>query len=111
MILNGATSYFLPICDYFVSTKMSRLSTLQVVVPSGETVVEIQPQIDAIRNCPGMGIIVSGAAPSGSGFDFYSRLFCPKLGINEVRYVIPWSQPIALFVKYMNICCIYLLCQ
>nr|XP_023881668.1 uncharacterized protein LOC111994041 isoform X1 [Quercus suber]XP_023881669.1 uncharacterized protein LOC111994041 isoform X1 [Quercus suber]POE73994.1 putative isomerase [Quercus suber] len=56
---------------------------LFVVLPSGESVVEIQPVFDAICKCPGMGIIVSGAAPSGSGFDFYSLFFCPKLGINE----------------------------
>ncbi|KAK7851724.1 putative isomerase [Quercus suber] len=47
------------------------------------SLVEIQPVFDAICKCPGMGIIVSGAAPSGSGFDFYSLFFCPKLGINE----------------------------
>nr|XP_023881670.1 uncharacterized protein LOC111994041 isoform X2 [Quercus suber]POE73995.1 putative isomerase [Quercus suber] len=64
---------------------------LFVVLPSGESVVEIQPVFDAICKCPGMGIIVSGAAPSGSGFDFYSLFFCPKLGINEhdlLRYII-----------------------
>uniref|UniRef100_A0A2N9G7Y0 Ribosomal protein eL8/eL30/eS12/Gadd45 domain-containing protein n=1 Tax=Fagus sylvatica TaxID=28930 RepID=A0A2N9G7Y0_FAGSY len=72
--LNGAS---------VIDIKKTTSDILFVVVPSGETVVEIQPQIDAIRNCPGMGIIVSGAAPSGSGFDFYSRFFCPKLGINE----------------------------
>uniref|UniRef100_A0A2N9GW52 Uncharacterized protein n=1 Tax=Fagus sylvatica TaxID=28930 RepID=A0A2N9GW52_FAGSY len=72
--LNGAS---------VIDIKKTTSDALFVVVPSGETVVEIQPQIDAIRNCPGMGIIVSGAAPSGSGFDFYSRVFWPKLGINE----------------------------
>ncbi|CAK7326017.1 unnamed protein product [Dovyalis caffra] len=29
------------------------------------------------------GVIVSGVAPPESGFDFYSRFFCPKFGINE----------------------------
>ncbi|KAG7967479.1 hypothetical protein I3843_08G100700 [Carya illinoinensis] len=56
---------------------------LFVVLPSGESVVAIKPEFDAIRKCPGRGIIVSGAAPLGSGFDFYSRFFCPKEGINE----------------------------
>ncbi|XP_023886604.1 uncharacterized protein LOC111998746 isoform X2 [Quercus suber] len=63
--------------------KTTTLDALFVVLPSGESVVEIQPEFDAIRKCPGLGIIVTGAAPSGSGFDFYSRVFWPKLGINE----------------------------
>lgn len=56
---------------------------LLVVVTSGENVTEVQPQFDAIVKCPGMGIIVTGIAPPESGFDFYSRYFCPKHGINE----------------------------
>ncbi|XP_029129366.1 uncharacterized protein LOC109808647 [Cajanus cajan] len=56
---------------------------LLVVVTSGENVTEVQPQLDAIVKCPGRGIIVSGIAPPGSGFDFFSRFFCPKFGINE----------------------------
>ncbi|KAJ9171940.1 hypothetical protein P3X46_015236 [Hevea brasiliensis] len=56
---------------------------LFVVLPSAKAVTELQPQFDEILNCPGRGIIVSGVAPSGSGFDFYSRFFCPKFGINE----------------------------
>ncbi|XP_014512701.1 uncharacterized protein LOC106771264 isoform X1 [Vigna radiata var. radiata] len=56
---------------------------LLVVVKSGENVTEVKPQLDAIVKCPGRGIIVSGIAPPGSGFDFYSRFFCPKFGINE----------------------------
>ncbi|KAJ4845626.1 hypothetical protein Tsubulata_041302 [Turnera subulata] len=54
-----------------------------VVLPSGEDVIELQPQLDEILKCPGEGIIVSGIAPADSGFDFYSRYFCPKFGINE----------------------------
>lgn len=54
-----------------------------VLLPSGEAVAECQPQIDQIKNCPGRGMIITGPAPQGSGFDFYSRFFCPKLGISE----------------------------
>ncbi|XP_027767725.1 uncharacterized protein LOC107031468 isoform X4 [Solanum pennellii] len=54
-----------------------------ILLPSGEEVFECQPQIDLIQNCPGRGIIITGPAPQGSGFDFYSRFFCPKFGINE----------------------------
>ncbi|KAK7393552.1 hypothetical protein VNO78_22110 [Psophocarpus tetragonolobus] len=56
---------------------------LFVVVTSGKVVEELQPQLDAIVKCPGRGLIVSGIAPPGSGFDFCSRFFCPKLGVNE----------------------------
>jgi len=54
------------------------------VVTSGRAVEELQPQLDAIVKCPGRGIIVSAIAPPGSGFDFCSRFFCPKYGVNEV---------------------------
>ncbi|KAJ8547510.1 hypothetical protein K7X08_011096 [Anisodus acutangulus] len=54
-----------------------------ILLSSGEAVVECQPQFDQIQNCPGRGMIITGPAPQGSGFDFYSRFFCPKFGINE----------------------------
>ncbi|KAK7344487.1 hypothetical protein VNO77_14141 [Canavalia gladiata] len=54
-----------------------------VVVTSGKNVIEVQPQFDTIIKCPGRGIIVSGIAPPDSGFDFISRFFCPKDGVNE----------------------------
>lgn len=66
----------------------------QVVLPSGNAVAEVEPQFDEIKNCPGRGIIITGPAPAGSGFDFFSRFFCPKLGINEV---ICW-----IFIKRLN---------
>lgn len=56
----------------------------QVVLPSGEEVEKVEPNFDEIQKCPGRGIIITGIAPTGSGFDFYSRFFCPKLGIDEV---------------------------
>ena len=57
---------------------------MQVVLPSAKSVTDVEPQFDEIRKCPGRGIIVSGLAPPESGFDFYSRFFCPKFGVNEV---------------------------
>ncbi|KAG8389367.1 hypothetical protein BUALT_Bualt02G0221900 [Buddleja alternifolia] len=56
---------------------------LLVVLPSGEAVTEVEPQFDEIQKCPGRAIIITGLAPTGSGFDFFSRVFCPKMGINE----------------------------
>lgn len=56
------------------------------MLPSAKAVTELKPQFDEILKCPGKGgILVSGAAPSESAFDFYSRYFCPKFGINEVN--------------------------
>ncbi|GLU07525.1 hypothetical protein SLE2022_244800 [Rubroshorea leprosula] len=72
--LNGAS---------LVDIKRTTTDTLLVVLPSGKDVMELQPQFDAIQKCPGDGLIVSGIAPPESGFDFISRAFFPKLGINE----------------------------
>lgn len=44
----------------------------------------MQPDFDAIGKLPVGDIIVTGNAPPESGFDFYSRFFAPKFGINEV---------------------------
>ncbi|KAK7833695.1 putative isomerase [Quercus suber] len=54
-----------------------------LILPSGQAVEELPPQFDAIRKCPGRGIIISGVAPLGSRFDYYYRYFGSKIGINE----------------------------
>lgn len=54
-----------------------------VELASGEDVANIQPNFDEIEKCPGRGIIITGPAPTESEFDFISRFFCPKFGINE----------------------------
>ncbi|XP_047335158.1 uncharacterized isomerase BH0283-like [Impatiens glandulifera] len=54
-----------------------------VVLPSGKDVSDFEPQFDEIQKCDGRGLIITGLAPTGSGFDFISRFFAPKLGINE----------------------------
>ncbi|CAL5425928.1 unnamed protein product [Camellia sinensis] len=54
-----------------------------VVLGLGKTVADLQPQFDEIQKCPGRGLIVTGPAPAGSGFDFFSRFFYPKLGVME----------------------------
>lgn len=56
----------------------------QAVLPSAKSVADVEPELDAALKCPGRGIIVTGVAPPESGFDFYSRFFCPKFGLNEV---------------------------
>ncbi|XP_058077773.1 uncharacterized protein LOC131226100 [Magnolia sinica] len=54
-----------------------------VVLSSGKAVADVQPQFDELRNCDGNGVIMTGLAEGGTGFDFITRFFCPKLGINE----------------------------
>ncbi|XP_042503454.1 uncharacterized isomerase BH0283-like [Macadamia integrifolia] len=56
---------------------------LIVELSSGKTVADLRPQLDEIRKCPGIGVIITGPAPDGSGFDIFTRYFCPKLKINE----------------------------
>ncbi|XP_052183534.1 uncharacterized protein LOC127795716 [Diospyros lotus] len=58
-------------------------NNLFVLLQSGEAVAHLQPQIDQIQRCSGNGIIITGLAPPGSGFDFFSRYFAPKIGIRE----------------------------
>ncbi|KAK9083967.1 hypothetical protein Scep_030438 [Stephania cephalantha] len=63
--------------------KMDRSGDIIVELSSGEVVANLQPQFEEIEKCTASGVIVTGIAPSGSGFDFFSRFFCPKLKINE----------------------------
>ncbi|CAL5427769.1 unnamed protein product [Camellia sinensis] len=63
--------------------KTTTAEDLFVVLPSGKAVADLQPKFDEIQRCPGRGLIITALAPTGSGFDFFSRFFCPKLGIKE----------------------------
>ncbi|KAK6940842.1 Phenazine biosynthesis PhzF protein [Dillenia turbinata] len=56
---------------------------LMVELPSAKMVADFKPQFDHIKRCPCRGLIITGAAPPESGFDFFSRIFFPKLGVNE----------------------------
>ncbi|CAN6835173.1 unnamed protein product [Brassica oleracea] len=63
--------------DKFVSEKII------VELPSWEAVTELKPNMDEISKCPGKLIIVTAAAPEGSVYDFCSRFFSPRLGVDE----------------------------
>ncbi|KFK30889.1 hypothetical protein AALP_AA6G039000 [Arabis alpina] len=39
--------------------------------------------MDDMLKCPGIVIIVTAAAPEGSAYDFVSRIFVPKIGVDE----------------------------
>ncbi|CAA7056121.1 unnamed protein product [Microthlaspi erraticum] len=71
--LNGAT---------IVDIKATKRDLL-VVLSSWESVTELQPRINEISKCPCEGMIVTAAASAGSPYDFCSRYFAPKVGIDE----------------------------
>ncbi|XP_047335159.1 uncharacterized isomerase BH0283-like [Impatiens glandulifera] len=66
-----------------IEIKKTAADDFLVVLPSGKNVSEFEPQFDEIQKCPGRGLLITGVAPTESGFDFISRFFCPKLGMNE----------------------------
>ncbi|KAL0845714.1 hypothetical protein Bca101_018960 [Brassica carinata] len=76
-------------CEYrsndfsMFSKALNGATVVDVVLSSWEAVAELQPRTDDIMKCPGKVMIVTAAAPEGSAYDFCSRLFAPKLGLNE----------------------------
>ncbi|KAM0826369.1 hypothetical protein ACQ4PT_068941 [Festuca glaucescens] len=56
---------------------------LIVELSSAKEVADIVPSIDEINFLDSRGLIVTGPAPAGSGYDFFTRFFCPKFGIDE----------------------------
>ncbi|KAM7256536.1 hypothetical protein ACFE04_012277 [Oxalis oulophora] len=67
-----------------VEVKKTADNRLIVLLPSAKCVEKLLPKIDEILNIPDAdGLIVTGVAPPDSGFDFKSRFFAPKLGLNE----------------------------
>ncbi|CAI9288633.1 unnamed protein product [Lactuca saligna] len=73
-ILNGVSIF---------DVKKIASNDILVVLPSAKEVVDFEPQLDKIKKAPGRGIVITGLAPNGSGFDCYTRFFCPKYGIDE----------------------------
>ncbi|CAF2273271.1 unnamed protein product [Brassica napus] len=65
------------------ASKASSTDKIIVVLQTWESVKEMQPRMDDILKCPGKIIIVTAAAPEGSVYDFCSRIFAPKLGVDE----------------------------
>nr|XP_011459784.1 PREDICTED: phenazine biosynthesis-like domain-containing protein 1 [Fragaria vesca subsp. vesca] len=73
------------IIDFLTSagTLRAKKVTDPVKPADGNTMAELQPNF-AIAKCPSsMGLIVTGIAPPGFEYDFYSRFFCPQFGVNE----------------------------
>ncbi|XP_044339885.1 uncharacterized isomerase BH0283 isoform X2 [Triticum aestivum] len=55
----------------------------EVELSSAKEVADILPNIEEIKKLSCGGIMVTGPAPAGSGYNFFTRLFCPKFGMDE----------------------------
>ncbi|KAJ0622746.1 putative phenazine biosynthesis PhzF protein [Helianthus annuus] len=93
-ILVGTVSVFKDIEVSVVSEMLNGVSVVDVlmknafddivvVLSSAEEVVDFKPQFHKIKEGPGRAVIIAARAPDGSGFDFYSRVFGPKIGVDE----------------------------
>ena len=51
---------------------------------SSKHVTDYNPNMNEIKKWPGRGVAITGLAPPDSGFDFFTRLFSPNFGIDEV---------------------------
>ncbi|XP_020580664.1 uncharacterized protein LOC110024834 [Phalaenopsis equestris] len=69
----------LPIVDVHKTS----FGDLLVELTSGKELADVKPNLVELKRCAGRGVIMTAPAPPGTGFDFFSRFFCPKLEINE----------------------------
>ncbi|XP_076902937.1 uncharacterized protein LOC143557850 [Bidens hawaiensis] len=63
--------------------KKDAFDDIIAVLPSEEKVAAFKPQFNKIKEAPGRAIIITAPASNGSGFDFCSRVFGPKIGVDE----------------------------
>ncbi|KAJ4782653.1 Phenazine biosynthesis-like domain-containing protein [Rhynchospora pubera] len=63
--------------------KTTACGDLIVELPSSKDVAKLQPNFMEIKECAGRCVAVTGPAPDGCRFDFFTRFFCPKLGVDE----------------------------
>ena len=68
------------------------------MLPSGKSVIVLEPKFDAILKYPGKGMVLSGVAPSGSEYEYITRFFCPQYGVKEVNmlHIVPTNCFLAL---------------
>jgi PhzF family phenazine biosynthesis protein len=53
-----------------------------IELDSVDTVIKLKPDFEKLKSLPGRGVIVTARAMDRK-YDFVSRFFCPKLGMNE----------------------------
>lgn len=66
-----------------VSFRRTIANDLLVELSSGEEVEALEPCFEEVKKLTARGLIVTGPASEFSGYDFISRFFAPKVGINE----------------------------
>ena len=54
-----------------------------IEIHSEKSVRTLKPDFSALKQLPTQGVIVTAAADDESPYDFVSRYFCPKIGVNE----------------------------
>ncbi|EER92079.1 uncharacterized protein LOC8063209 [Sorghum bicolor] len=62
---------------------VSAFSDLIVEVSSCDEVENVCPNVAELVQCPVRGVAITGPAREGSSYDFVTRFFSPKYGINE----------------------------
>lgn len=79
-------------------------------VSSCDEVENVCPNIAELVQCPGRGVAITGPAREGSSYDFVTRFFSPKYGINEVitqyKHVFHRAKIVSLTVgnKIFHVC-------
>jgi PhzF family phenazine biosynthesis protein len=53
-----------------------------IELDSANTVINLKPDFEQLKSLPGRGIIVTAGAGNNQ-YDFVSRFFCPKIGVDE----------------------------
>ncbi|KAL0928576.1 hypothetical protein M5K25_000473 [Dendrobium thyrsiflorum] len=66
-----------------VNVQKTSNGDLLVELTSGKDLADIKPNFVELARCVGRGVIMTAPAPPGTGFDFFTRFFCPKMGVNE----------------------------
>lgn len=69
----------------FVWTGLNAVGDLLVEMPDERSVRNLEPDFALLERIPARGVIATAAAerPAESGYDFVSRFFAPRVGIDE----------------------------
>ncbi|KAJ1691585.1 hypothetical protein LUZ63_015740 [Rhynchospora breviuscula] len=66
-----------------VNVQKTSADDIMVELSSGKEVAMLQPDFAEMEKCDGRKVIITGPAPDGSGYDIFTRVFCPKFGVDE----------------------------
>lgn len=69
----------------FVGTGVNALGDLVVEMPDERSVRNLEPDFALLERIPARGVVATAVAerPTESGYDFVSRFFAPRVGIDE----------------------------